>query len=93
MRSTFDRLREVRNRSIYQVILDRYPIQEEAPEAALAASHERTRKLTNQHDIRTTRSVRARVERRRRTQKAAHGAWYVDCTSRPRGSAEGEEIQ
>ena len=80
MRSTFDRLREVRNRSISQVILDECRVLEKAlPRPGLVDP--------------VARSRHTRFERRRRTQKSVHGAWYVDCTSRPRGPAEGEEIQ
>ena len=105
MRSTFDRLREVRNRPIYQVILNRCWVLEKAPPsvglvvpeqpvvAGPAALTERLRKLSNDLDIRTARSTDMRLARRQRTQEFAHDAWYVDCTSRLRGSAEGEEIQ
>jgi hypothetical protein len=87
------------------VILNRCWVLEKAPrrpglvdperpvDAGLAALTERVRKLSNDLDIRTARSTRMRVARRQRTQEFAHGAWYVDCTSRLRGSAEGEEIQ
>jgi len=105
MGSAFDRLREVRNRPIYQVILNRCWVLEKAPpraglvdperpvDAEPAALAERVRKLSNDLDIPTARSTRMRLARRRRTQEFAHGAWYVDCTFWLRGPAEGEEIQ
>ena len=105
MKTAFDRLREVRNRSISQMILDWCWVLEKARrkpglgdrkrpvDAQPAAAAERARKLSNQHDIRTSRCARARAARRRRTRTSARVAWYVDCSSRLRGSVEGEGIQ
>jgi hypothetical protein len=105
MRRRFDRIREVRNCSIYQVILDRRWVLESAlslpgrvhpgrhADAGVTAAASCTRKLSNQHEFPMSRRDPPGAARRRRTQVSAGDAWYVDCSSRPRGPAEGEEIK
>jgi len=105
MRSRFDRLREVANRSIYNVILDRHRVLESLqslpggihpdrysgagrPEAAASE-----RKFPKDQDFSIPRDARSSALRRQWAQESASCAWYVDCTSRPRGSAEGEGNQ
>lgn len=105
MKSHFDRIREVANRAIYHVISDRRRVMGRAlpplggvhpdrrSDARFVAAATRVRKLSKDRGFPMLQRASASAARIEWTRERVERAWYVDCTSRPPGSAEGEGNQ
>ncbi len=105
MKMRFDRIGQVANRAIYLVISDycrvlessEPPVRGFVPDqvrfAVPAWAASSTGNLPKEQGFSISLRGRSGTARRQRAQESAARAWYVDCTSRPRGSAEGEGNQ
>lgn len=105
MKSRFDRIREHSNWSIYQVILDRSRVLESSLHVpgrvvqrrrsaeTCSARASSAYKPSKAEEFPALERDPSEIAAAPRAGNSAAAAWYVDCTSRLRRSAEGEEVQ